>query len=243
MRSSIESSLHRLNRNAVQSERERRRLLRLRNRLAGLFPDLGPLSRDNYPKHLEFFAAGAEHRERMFCAGNRVGKTIAGAYESALHLTGAYPDWWVGRRFSGPIEAWIAGQKSDTTRDIVQMELMGKWGNFGTGMIPYAAIIDWTTKGRPAQALDTVQVRHVSGGVSTLGFKNYSEGPDAFQGTAKHLIWFDEECSIEVYAEALIRTAIVPGEEEGGIVLLTFTPLHGWTSVVDSFLGRNEGVV
>lgn len=43
-----------------------------------LFPDTGPVSFDKYPKHMDFFAAGASARERLFMAGNRVGKTEAG---------------------------------------------------------------------------------------------------------------------------------------------------------------------
>lgn len=38
-------------------------------------------------------------------AGNQLGKTWAGANEMAMHLTGAYPDWWQGRRFGG--RCWI----------------------------------------------------------------------------------------------------------------------------------------
>lgn len=38
------------------------------------FPDTGPLRRELYPKHLEFFAAGRDFTERLFMAANRVGK-------------------------------------------------------------------------------------------------------------------------------------------------------------------------
>lgn len=179
----------------------------------------------------------------MFCAGNRVGKTVAGGYETTCHATGLYPDWWEGRRFEDPIDAWVAGQTASSTRDVVQKELCGKWHELGTGMIPGDLIVDRTIKRAPEEAIDTLYVRHVTGGVSTLGFKSYGEGPSNFQGTAKHLIWFDEECSMAVYSEALIRTAIVDGCEDGGIVIVTFTPLLGWTEVVDSFLGRAEGVI
>jgi hypothetical protein len=32
-------------------------------------------------------------------AANRVGKTVVGAYETTVHMTGEYPAWWEGRRF------------------------------------------------------------------------------------------------------------------------------------------------
>jgi phage terminase large subunit-like protein len=70
-----------------------------------------------------------------------------------------------------------------------------------------------------------------------LGFKSYKEGRKNFQGTSKHVIWFDEEPSLEVYTEALMRTMKVPGTDEGGIILVTFTPIQGYTDVVESFLG------
>jgi hypothetical protein len=34
------------------------------NRIDAYYPDDGPLRRELYPKHLEFFRAGIEHRER-----------------------------------------------------------------------------------------------------------------------------------------------------------------------------------
>jgi hypothetical protein len=52
------------------------------NRIDSYYPDGGPLRRELYPKHLEFFRAGIEHRERCFLAANRVGKTEGvGGYE------------------------------------------------------------------------------------------------------------------------------------------------------------------
>lgn len=53
---------------------------------------------------------------------------------------------------------------------------------------------------------------------------------------------FDEEPSIEVYREALMRTMIVPGDERGGICYLTFTPLRGWSEVVNEFLRERPDV-
>jgi hypothetical protein len=30
-----------------------------------LFPDAGPFNRERYPKHMEFFTAGAHYKERL----------------------------------------------------------------------------------------------------------------------------------------------------------------------------------
>src|ERR1700722_6695094 len=52
-----------------------------------LYPDTGPLRRELYFKHLEFWRAGAVHDETAFVAGNRTGKTTCVAYEVTSHLT------------------------------------------------------------------------------------------------------------------------------------------------------------
>src|SRR5687768_6601307 len=52
-----------------------------------------------YAKQREFHRAGASFAERLFMAGNQLGKTVAGGAEWAMHLTGRYPDWWDGATF------------------------------------------------------------------------------------------------------------------------------------------------
>lgn len=159
-----------------------------------------------------------------------------------MHLTGLYPEWWTGRRFACATDVWVAGDKNLTVRDILQLELLGKWGDFGTGMIPGELLLDWSRKSGIADAVDSVYVKHVTGQASLLAFKSYAEDRASFQGTAKHLIWFDEEPPIDCYREALMRTMVTPGDARGGLCILTFTPLQGWSEVVDSFLGDAQTV-
>lgn len=184
----------------------------------------------NCPRHEAFFKAGAEYAERLFMAGNRCGKTVSGALEAAYHATGDYPDWWEGKRFENPTHGWAAGQTAQTTRDTVQKELLGPPGRLGTGTIPKDKIISVTTKQGVAGAIDLVQIRHSSGGISTIGFKSYDQDIKAFYGTAKDWVWLDEECPELIYNECLIRTMTT-----NGIVFVTFTPLHGITSFIVNF--------
>lgn len=206
-----------------------------------LFPDEGPYRRELYPKHIEFFGAGKQYRERCFLAANRVGKTVAGGFEVSAHLTGRYPTWWPGRQFRHPTRIWAAGDTLQTTRDIQQLELLGNvtWdaeGNKtvdGAGLIPRDAIGRVTWKpGSVPDCVDTVQIKHKTGRYSSLGFKSYDQGRRTFQGTSKEVIWLDEECPMDVYGECLIRTGTTRG-----LIMSTFTPLKGLTDVVLSFLG------
>lgn len=210
------------------------------NRIDQMFPDTGEFRRELYPRHMEFFAAGDIHSERCFMAANRIGKTRAGACEMAYHLTGLYPDWWQGKRFATAIEAWAAGSSTQTTRDTLQAQLLGKPApdaetlagdpiGLGTGMIRGSFIAD-TRKGTDG-AIETAWIRHVNGGISTLGFKSYHQGVKSFAGTAKHVVWVDEECPLDIYLECVTRTMTTEG-----IIYLTFTPLNGTTPTVLHFL-------
>ncbi|WP_244421791.1 terminase large subunit domain-containing protein [Azorhizobium caulinodans] len=204
-----------------------------RTKLLRMYPETGALRRQLYPKHMAFFRAGVEHQERCMMAANRVGKTYGvGGYETVLHLTGRYPDWWEGRRFDHPIEAWAAGDTGETTRDIVQSVLFGKIDDLGTGLIPADDIV-----GEPSRragitgAIDTAAIRHRSGGTSLIGFKSYDQGRKKFQGTAKHVVWLDEEPPADVYQEALMRLMTT-----SGLMLCTFTPLEGMTDIAAQFI-------
>ena len=219
----------------VLTEAERRRHT---NRIADIYPDEGPLRRELYPKHIAFFKAGATHMERAAIAANRVGKTWGiGGYETALHLTGDYPKWWEGRRFNAPVDVWAAGDTSETTRDIVQLALMGPINAIGTGLLPASRIIsDPARRSGTSNAIDTVMVQHQGpdgkpDGISYLGFKSYDQGRRKFQGTGKHVIWLDEEPPADVYDECLLRLMTT-----NGLMLCTFTPLLGLSDVAMRFL-------
>ena len=185
-----------------------------------------------YARQAEFHAAGAAHRERLFCAGNQLGKTLAGAAEMAMHLTGRYPSDWRGRRFHRAIAAWASGVTGESVRDTTQRLLVGRPGEYGTGMIPAACIV-----GEPKRALgvadllDSVTVKHVSGGNSRLYFKRYEQGREKWQGETLDVVWFDEEPAPEIYTEGLTRT-----NATGGMAYMTFTPLQGMSEVVMRFM-------
>ena len=188
-----------------------------------------------YQKQRDFHAAGAEFRERLFMAGNQLGKTVAGGAEAAYHATGLYPDWWAGRRFDGPTRAWVAGVTGESTRDNPQRVLLGDQGRIGTGTLP-KALIEKLTPARGINGLmDTVLVRHATGGTSQIGFKTYEKGREKWQGETLHWLWFDEEPPLAIYTEGLTRTNVL-----GGVTFVTFTPLLGMSDTVVRFIGQGE---
>jgi len=173
-------------------------------------------------------------QQRLLMAGNRIGKSFCGAMEMALHLTGQYPDWWKGRRFDRPIRAWAGGSSNETTRDICQKELVGQPDDpsaRGTGSIPIKYIGETVRKAGVPNAMNSLVIKHITGGWSRLAFKAYEMGKEKWMGETVDVVWLDEEPPSSIYTQALTRTA-----DKGGIVYMTFTPENGMTETVAQFV-------
>lgn len=196
-----------------------------RNRLASYKP---------YAKQVEFHNASTAFRERLFMAANQSGKTWAGAFEVAMHLTGRYPDWWKGRRFNYAIRCMVGSESAELTRKGVQRLLIGppelreEWG---TGAIPHDCLRDTSMKQGVPDAISSAVVKHVCGEDSVIQFNSYDQGRGKWQADTVDLVWMDEEPPQSIYSEALTRT-----NATGGSVFVTFTPLLGMSEVVKRFL-------
>lgn len=194
-----------------------------------------------YSRQVEFHSAGAVHHERLFMAGNQLGKTIAGGFETAMHLTGRYPDWWKGAEFNKAPIVWASGVTGESTRDNPQRVLIGnppKQEEWGTGTIPKECLIDHGRAMGIPNLLDNVVVRFggggdVQAGESLLYFKSYEKGREKWQGPTVDAVWFDEEPPLDIYTEGLTRTN---RGQRSQFVYITFTPLLGMSEVVSRFI-------
>jgi len=202
------------------------------NQLAGFLP---------YQWQSEWFDASNSHQELMIRAANRVGKTATAATAIAMHLTGIYPKWYRGRKFDRPTTIWCAGVTNESTRDIIQAQLLGGMGeDLGTGWIPRRLLVG-TPSMRQAgvrNCVDRFEVRHESGGISVCALKVFEMGAEKFQGAACDVVWLDEEPSdFQIYTESLTRTL-----STGGLVFVTFTPLRGHSKLVEHFAAGGPGL-
>lgn len=187
-----------------------------------------------------------ETQKRVICSAkmilalfgaNQAGKTSAGTLRVTYDATGVYPDWWTGEKKTRGQDIWCIGETNGTTRDILQKKLFGpdhtKPGE--GGWIPPDKIV-----GKPVMrpnlpgAFDTVQVRHASGGISRITFKSYEQGREALASWTGDLVLVDEEPPFDCFQELVFRVI-----KRKGQVLLTFTPLKGYTTLVNLLLGRN----
>ena len=191
---------------------------------------------DPYPYQLKFHKTGSEANQRLLMAANRIGKAYCGSMELSYHLTGLYPEWWEGKRYGQPIVAWAGGVSNETTRDIVQFELLGSPDDpeaFGSGTVPKNYIIKTERKPGVPNAKSVALIKHVSGGNSSLFFKAYEMGVEKWQGRSVDCIWLDEEPSRDIYSQAVTRTL-----DRKGMVYMTFTPEQGMTETVASFMNN-----
>jgi phage terminase large subunit-like protein len=192
-----------------------------------------------FDHQLKFFRTGNSER-RGILAANRIGKTVSTCYETAMHLTGLYPDWWEGYRFDKPITCMVAGEGWSQVALVLQNELLGSQDvkiteNIGTGAIPRSCIVTDTMRNDGANCIGC-EVRHISGSKSYLLFANYTQEVRQLQGFKLNLAVFDEQPPDDFFSEIVTRTATTQGK-----VLCSFTPLKGLNGLVSKFWNKEEG--
>lgn len=197
-----------------------------------------------YDYQVEFIEAGADNPERAAIWANQIGKSDVCAGEVACHVTGWYPEWWKGHKFTAPTVGCVAGPTNEKTRDVCQKALLGEMKEgerqpTGFGWIPAKAIIDVSYRQCGiTNVAETALIRHVSGGVSKILFKSFEQGATKFQGDQWDWGWFDEEPpDPEIFTEGLTRLLV-----KNGRMLFSRTPLFGNTAIIKHFMDGGPGI-
>jgi Terminase large subunit, T4likevirus-type, N-terminal len=168
-----------------------------------------------YSTQMAFFADGSSGKhQRLIYGGNQTGKTLCAAAEVSWHMSGDYPPWWTGKRFTRPIRAWIVGESSVLVRDGIQKQLCGGRDlDFGTGTIPLDAFS--TTRktimvAGGTGAIDTIYVTHMTDGkvdgISSATFKSFEMRRERMQSESIDLVWVDERPDEDLFNELYSRT-------------------------------------
>ncbi|HET8687347.1 MAG TPA: terminase family protein, partial [Methanosarcina sp.] len=187
----------------------------------------------------KFFRTGKSDR-RGILAANRIGKTVSTCYETAMHLTGIYPDWWEGKRFNKPVTVMVAGEGWEQVARVLQNELLGTHDikiveQIGTGAIPLKTIRMDTMRNDGANCI-SVEIKHTSGAYSVLLFANYTQEVRQMQGFKLNIAVFDEQPPDDFFSEIVTRTATTQGQ-----VMCSFTPLKGLNGLVSKFWHQENG--
>lgn len=141
-----------------------------------------PLDYKPHSKQKQFHCA--KEKFRLMLGGNRSGKTEAGVLEAIFHATGIYPDWYPqDKRWRLPTRGRI----------VVTDYAKGCGENLEPKLfywLPKELIVSIrrTLKG----FLEKLEIRHKSGGVSTLDVMTHEQDDDQFEGWSGHWAWFDE---------------------------------------------------
>lgn len=206
---------------------------------------------EQYKKYnkLEFFEAdtwqknaitlGMTERYRGVIAGNRLGKSYFGTYETAVHLTGKYPKDWEGHVFKEEgINAVALGVDfTQIAKPLAMQELLlGPPSDRGSGFIPKDDIIKMIPKLGFRDVIATVYVKHynefgIYDGESRLDFGSYTQGDDVLMGAAYHMFLIDE-CPTD---DTILEQAKKRTWSTGGIGLCVFTPEKGLNKTVEAF--------
>jgi len=206
------------------------------NQIDYIFPPTGPLRRELYPKHLEFFRKGKTHMQRGVVSANQTGKTTAGCTEDVYHASGEYPDWWEGMTYDRPVTIIIGADRGDTYRDSIQRKLLGQPGDAGSGLIRKSILVDTRPLQGTPGAIGQYFIKHKSGGNSQIVVRTYQAGRTAFEAMVADIVHLDEECPREIYSECATRLAT----REDGRIYSTFTPDSGLTDTAIYFLDGQD---
>jgi phage terminase large subunit-like protein len=196
---------------------------KIAERRANMLRDFEP-----YPVQRDVIAATLDHTEVAVRMGNQQGKSYCMSAICSAFATGIYPDDWPGRKFDKPTRGWIVGESMQAVRDVAQKYLIGD--STEPGFIPPDRIGKVTLGHGPGGGIDVLEIRHLSGGISRIGFKSYEQGREKLQGETLDWCWTDEEPPMEAYYECLARLI-----KTNGLMLVSFTPLHGSNRIVPRF--------
>lgn len=214
-----------------------RQIIAMQRAMSGL-----PMRYKPYIRQREFHNAGDSFRHRLFQAGNRVGKTHAAMVELYFHLTGMYPVWWEGLRYTSPPRLLVVGVSFRVLRETTIKELFGHPGSLRKGegyegIVGMDMVNGYQYSSQSPGVLDWVTLSHISGGSSRVVFMSYEQKRDEFQGFAVDGVYFDEEPPADIYDEAATRSST---GEHGKRTTLTLTPLKGETEITRRFRREEE---
>jgi hypothetical protein len=203
----------------------------------------------------EFFATPAG--QVMLLAGNRSGKTMCAGYQTALDLTGEYPDWWPGYRFQHAPNFMIAGVDNIQLKLVLQQELFGDVTTHPTtGKKMLSG--NWVHQDEIGRitwnkvTADLAQSVEVWGkyGMAMCSLRSYSQSKTghkslSFAGTSLDGLWVDECPPDDLIGQFVVRT-LTGNYNQGGRIRYTMTPELGKTQLVSKFMedrGDNQALV
>jgi len=164
----------------------------------------------------------------LFSAGNRSGKSTAGAVEIVLHCTRKYPDWFpMERRFFGPVKCVIVATENAIIEKVIEPKLKQ--------FMPADYVAEWK------HSVGRYLSRVVCSDGSTIDLLSNEQDDLAFESQDWDFYWGDEPQKERKF-QAIMRGLV----DRMGHGIITFTPLvEPWMKekLVDRADGKHIDVV
>jgi phage terminase large subunit-like protein len=152
---------------------------------------------------------------RLFLGGNRAGKTVAGAADLVMQLTGQNP--YRKNRFETPVRCRAIGVDFENGIKKIILPEVARW-------LPPSMLINGSWEDSYEKSSRTLRLVNDS----FVEFMSYDQDKDKFAGTSRHYVWFDEEPPEGIFNENLLRLADV-----NGTWAMTMTPLIDMSWTID----------
>jgi phage terminase large subunit-like protein len=138
------------------------------------------------------------HKERLFVAGNRSGKSLASVVEGIWYLTGTHP---FRPTPPPPVRGRVVGVDFLNGIDKILLPLYKQW-------MPAEFLIEGQWEKSYSQERHTLTLNNGS----FVEFMSQDQDLDKFAGTSRHFVHFDEECPKLIFDECLMRLIDTDGD-------------------------------
>lgn len=162
--------------------------------------------------HQEAFH-NATAKVRLFIGGNRSGKTVGGAAESVMWLSGKHPVHSL--EHPPPVRGRAVGIDFENGINRIILPEIARW-------IPPSLLKNGSWEDSYAKGERTLYLENFS----QCEFLSNDQEVSKHAGTSRHFIWLDEECDEAIFNENYARTI-----DTKGMLWMTVTPLQelSWT--------------
>lgn len=157
----------------------------------------------------------------LYIGGNRSGKTVGGVVEDIWRLLGKHPFKKVP---PAPIRGRIVAVDFPNGVAKIILPIFKQW-------LPESALIN----GRWEDSWSAVNRTLTLANGSFVEFMSYDQETDAFAGTSRHFVHFDEEPPQHVFTECKMRLIDTAGDW-----YITMTPVEGMTWVYEDLYENHE---
>lgn len=155
-------------------------------------------------------------KEKLYIGGNRSGKTVAGAAEAVMWLTGDHT--YRTDIPKPPIRGRMVTVDIQEGIEKIAIPEIKRW-------MPRKYLINDSWEDSYSKASRTLTLKNGS----FLEFMSYEQDREKFQGTSRHFCWFDEEPPQEIYDECMMRLV-----DTDGSYWISMTPLIEMSWVKDT---------